>query len=163
MSPSEHLDDWEVSRFAELMKVLEGFNGTTTDGSMTGMRSQLEEATRKKQGCSLRSQQGPGNRFGGTWHQQKRPASHMKNCRREFHIASDIFFAMRKERPTTTHSYIANSLLNYGLRSSKLTELKWTMPEYTTDLLSCWTRRGGSKNQKKWGILIPPCIWWTIW
>lgn len=35
--------------------------------------------------------------------------------------------------------------------------------EYSTDLLGCWTRRGGSKNQKNWGLLIPPCIWRTIW
>ncbi|WMV29108.1 hypothetical protein MTR67_022493 [Solanum verrucosum] len=28
--------------------------------------------------------------------------------------------------------------------------IKWTMPEHTGDLLSCWTRRGGSKSQKRW-------------
>ncbi|WMV29123.1 hypothetical protein MTR67_022508 [Solanum verrucosum] len=44
-----------------------------------------------------------------------------------------------------------------------LTETKWSMPEHTADLLSCWIRRGGSKTQKKWWRIIPHCIWWTIW
>ncbi|KAG5585385.1 hypothetical protein H5410_045819, partial [Solanum commersonii] len=42
-------------------------------------------------------------------------------------------------------------------------EVKWTMPEHTADLLSCWIRRGGSKRQKTWWNLIPHCIWWTVW
>ncbi|WMV41199.1 hypothetical protein MTR67_034584 [Solanum verrucosum] len=37
------------------------------------------------------------------------------------------------------------------------------MPEHTSDLLSCWIRRGGNKTQKKWWRIIPHCIWWTIW
>lgn len=45
----------------------------------------------------------------------------------------------------------------------KLTDSNWTMPEHTSDLLSCWIRRGGSKTQKKWWRIIPACIWWTIW
>ncbi|WMV57703.1 hypothetical protein MTR67_051088, partial [Solanum verrucosum] len=42
-------------------------------------------------------------------------------------------------------------------------EVKWTMPEHTADLLSCWIRRGGSKRQKTWWNLIPHCIWWIVW
>ncbi|WMV44197.1 hypothetical protein MTR67_037582, partial [Solanum verrucosum] len=42
-------------------------------------------------------------------------------------------------------------------------EVKWTMPEHTVVLLSCWIRRGGSKRQKTWWNLIPHCIWWTVW
>ncbi|KAG5613947.1 hypothetical protein H5410_013771 [Solanum commersonii] len=44
-----------------------------------------------------------------------------------------------------------------------LASLNWCMPEYTTDLLSCWIRKGGSKSQKKWWSTVPACIWWNIW
>ncbi|KAG5577465.1 hypothetical protein H5410_057599 [Solanum commersonii] len=37
------------------------------------------------------------------------------------------------------------------------------MPEHTSDLLSCWIRRGGCKTQKRWWKLIPSCIWWSVW
>ncbi|KAG5620465.1 hypothetical protein H5410_005683 [Solanum commersonii] len=33
----------------------------------------------------------------------------------------------------------------------------------TANLFSCWSRRGGSKTQKKWWELIPSCIWWSVW
>ncbi|WMV23802.1 hypothetical protein MTR67_017187 [Solanum verrucosum] len=39
----------------------------------------------------------------------------------------------------------------------------WAMPEHTTDLLSCWMRRGGSKTQKRWWSIVPTCVWWAIW
>lgn len=42
-----------------------------------------------------------------------------------------------------------------------LSQSKWIMLEHTTDLLSCWIRRGGSKSHKKWLRIIPSCIWWT--
>ncbi|WMV52984.1 hypothetical protein MTR67_046369 [Solanum verrucosum] len=41
--------------------------------------------------------------------------------------------------------------------------MNWTMPEHTSDLLSCWIRRGGSKSQKRWWKLIPSCVWWRVW
>ncbi|KAG5574498.1 hypothetical protein H5410_054632 [Solanum commersonii] len=41
--------------------------------------------------------------------------------------------------------------------------MNWTMPEHTSDLLSCWISRGGSKSQKRWWKLIPSCVWWSIW
>lgn len=44
-----------------------------------------------------------------------------------------------------------------------LTGIRWTMSKHTTDLLSCWTRRGGSKSQKRWWKAVPSCIWWTVW
>ena len=37
------------------------------------------------------------------------------------------------------------------------------MPEHTSDLLSCWIRRGGSKTQNRWWRIIPSCIWWSVW
>uniref|UniRef100_A0A0V0HCA6 Putative ovule protein n=1 Tax=Solanum chacoense TaxID=4108 RepID=A0A0V0HCA6_SOLCH len=37
------------------------------------------------------------------------------------------------------------------------------MPEHTSDLLSCWIRREGSKTQKQWWRVIPSCIWRTVW
>ncbi|KAG5590841.1 hypothetical protein H5410_041355 [Solanum commersonii] len=39
----------------------------------------------------------------------------------------------------------------------------WIMPEHTSDLLSCWIKRGGSKSQKRWWRTVPACIWWIIW
>ncbi|WMV44216.1 hypothetical protein MTR67_037601 [Solanum verrucosum] len=44
-----------------------------------------------------------------------------------------------------------------------ITGYSWAMPEHTTDLLSCWIRRGGSKSQKRWWRLIPSCIWCSVW
>lgn len=44
-----------------------------------------------------------------------------------------------------------------------ISDTKWTMPEHTADLLSCWIRRGGSKRQKTWWSLIPHCIWLAVW
>ncbi|KAH0634712.1 hypothetical protein KY290_035831 [Solanum tuberosum] len=44
-----------------------------------------------------------------------------------------------------------------------ITGYSWAMPEHTSDLLSCWMRRGGSKSQKRWWRLIPSCIWWSVW
>jgi len=44
-----------------------------------------------------------------------------------------------------------------------ITSMNWTMPEHTSDLLSCWIRRGGSKSQKRWWKLIPSCVWWSVW
>ncbi|WMV08386.1 hypothetical protein MTR67_001771, partial [Solanum verrucosum] len=36
-----------------------------------------------------------------------------------------------------------------------ITGFSWTMLEHTSDLSSCWIRRGVSKIQKKWWKLIP--------
>ncbi|WMV24199.1 hypothetical protein MTR67_017584 [Solanum verrucosum] len=40
-----------------------------------------------------------------------------------------------------------------------ITSMNRTMPEHTSDLLSCWIRRGGSKSQKRWWKLISSCVW----
>ena len=44
-----------------------------------------------------------------------------------------------------------------------ITSMNWTTPEHTSDMLSCWIRRGGSKSQKRWWKLIPSCVWWSDW
>jgi len=44
-----------------------------------------------------------------------------------------------------------------------ITSMSWTMPEHTSDLLSCWISRGGSKSQKRWWRLIPSCMVGKKW
>nr|XP_009631336.1 uncharacterized protein LOC104121134 [Nicotiana tomentosiformis] len=41
--------------------------------------------------------------------------------------------------------------------------LKWSMPENTCDLLTCWNYNGGIVRQKKWWRLVHTCIWCTVW
>ncbi|KAG5620356.1 hypothetical protein H5410_005574 [Solanum commersonii] len=36
------------------------------------------------------------------------------------------------------------------------------MPTNTLDVLPSWSRRRGTKAQKKCWSVIPGCIWWTI-
>ena len=44
-----------------------------------------------------------------------------------------------------------------------ISNLNWTMPKHTSELLKSWVRRGGSKSQRRWWRLIPSCIWWSAW
>ena len=39
-----------------------------------------------------------------------------------------------------------------------ITNLNWTMPERTSNVLKSWVRRGGTKSQKRWWRLLPSCI-----
>ena len=39
-----------------------------------------------------------------------------------------------------------------------ISNLNWTMPERTSNVLKSWVRRGGTKSQKRWWRLLPSCI-----
>lgn len=84
---------------------------------------------------------------------------------RSFTLHAGASYAVRKERQAVISFFTVNSPLSYGpmVLGLSLTEIKWTMPEHASDLLSCWIGGGGSKSKKKWWRLIPSCIWWTIW
>ncbi|KAG5601266.1 hypothetical protein H5410_032636 [Solanum commersonii] len=70
---------------------------------------------------------------------------------------------MRKKRQTTTFFCICKVTVQLWSLFFNLTGVAWTMPEHTSDLLSCWIRREGNKTQKRWWRVIPSCIWWTVW
>ncbi|KAG5568861.1 hypothetical protein H5410_064121 [Solanum commersonii] len=70
--------------------------------------------------------------------------------------------ATRKVADTEIHGKISAGM-KHQQKLSALLEVKWTMPEHTTNLLSCWIKRGGNKRQKTWWNLIPHCIWWKVW
>ncbi|WMV45334.1 hypothetical protein MTR67_038719 [Solanum verrucosum] len=82
--------------------------------------------------------------------------------RRGIQICSKCYMC-RQKRETNSHLFL-HCTFTAQIWSMFLNflEVKWTMPEHTADLLSCWIRRGGSKRQKTWWNLIPHCIWWTV-
>lgn len=81
--------------------------------------------------------------------------------KRKFHIASRCFLCCEKrdKQPLFLHCKFTAQLQSLVFNKARM---KWLMPEHTADLLSCWTRRGDTKSQRKWWSIIPPCLWWTI-
>ncbi|KAG5583282.1 hypothetical protein H5410_053909 [Solanum commersonii] len=135
------LNDWEIGIVAELLHVLNGFNGLSAeedsiiwkhsrDGSLSVNKLYIKEV-----------KEHPGGKL-GPWKQIWRNKTEETN--------NHLFLNCR----------VTTQLWNLFLG---LTHTEWIMPEHTTDLLSCWISRGGRKSKKKWRSIIPSCIWWSIW
>lgn len=99
-----------------------------------------------------------------TWKVCKRAClTQEKLKKRGFEIISRCFFCKEKEETNShlfLHSRVTSQVWHMFLN---LIQISWVMPEHTTDLLTCWMRRGGSKKQKKWWSLVPSCLWWSAW
>ncbi|XP_055800457.1 uncharacterized protein LOC129869915 [Solanum dulcamara] len=175
-----NLNDWEVGRFVELLQMIDGFKGTTVeddtfkwkhdkDGKFSVSRIYGKEVSRM-----------PENKTGPWKHVWESMAATKVKCFAWFVIRKACLtheILQKKGLPIVSRCMLCsearetnNHLFLHCKVTSQLwtmflslTETKWSMPEHTTDLLSCWIRRGGSKTQKKWWRIIPHCIWWTIW
>ncbi|WMV23799.1 hypothetical protein MTR67_017184 [Solanum verrucosum] len=175
-----HLNDWEIGRVAELLHVLNGFNGLSAekdsiirkhsrDGSLSVNKLYIKEVNEY-----------PGGKLGPwkqiwrnkvptkvkcfSWLVARRACStHEKLKRRGFYIASWCSLCNETEETNNhlfLHCKVTTQLWNLFLGP---THTEWIMPEHTADLLSCWISRGGRKSKKKWWCIIPSCIWWCIW
>ncbi|WMV25673.1 hypothetical protein MTR67_019058 [Solanum verrucosum] len=174
------LNDWEIERVAKLLEEVGDFAGTNTDNDVVrwshSKNGIFTVGRAYKKECNSQS-----SRYQSSWKNIWRTAAPTKVicCTwlviRKACLTHEVLRKKRKiilpwcslcgkTRETNSHLFlhctftaeIWSMFLNY-------LEVKWTMPEHTTDLLSCWIRRGGSKRQKTWWNLIPHCIWWTVW
>lgn len=175
-----HLNVWEVGRVAEMLQVLDSFKGIVAeqdtirwkharDGKLT-VRRLCTKKVKELPGCST----GPWGQIWKnkipskincfTWLVVRRAClTHEKLQGRDFQIASWCSLCNEAEE-TNNHLFLhCNITAQRWALFLSTSHTLWTMPEHTSDLLSCWIRRGGSKSQKKWWNIIPPCIWWTIW
>lgn len=88
----------------------------------------------------------------------------MRLCRRGAStLHQGVVCANKPQRPTSTYSLYCKVTAQIWALFTSIANINWTMPEHTTDLLSCWIKRGSSKSQKRWWRSVPACIWWTIW
>ncbi|XP_015161001.1 uncharacterized protein [Solanum tuberosum] len=180
MKHRRHLNDWEVGRFVELLQMIDGFKGTTIEDDT--FRWKHDKDGKFSVGRIYRKEVSwmPENKIGPWKHVWKSMTPTNVKCFawlviRKACLTHEIL--QKKGLPIVSRCMLcsdARETNNYLFLHCKvtsqlwtmflsLTETKWSMAEHTTDLLSCWIRRGGSKTHKKWWRIIPHCIWWTIW
>ncbi|WMV10573.1 hypothetical protein MTR67_003958 [Solanum verrucosum] len=85
----------------------------------------------------------------------KKSMSNTRSSKEERQLVSGCFECNLTVETNNHHFLHWNLFLN-------ITSMNWTMQEHTSDLLSCWIRRGGSKSQKRLWKLILSCVWWNF-
>lgn len=150
-----------MSSFVDLIKVFEGFNGTSikpdmirwkhnSDGQFSVRRSYKKEA---EVGTQIRF--GPWKVWGSvaptkvkcfTWLVSRRACLMRFSKMWNFHIASRCILWC-ETRETNNHIFLyckfTAQLWSLFLELTKVKwVMKWVMPEHTIDLLSCWIWRG---------------------
>ncbi|WMV36518.1 hypothetical protein MTR67_036414 [Solanum verrucosum] len=174
------LNDWEIDGMVECLGLIGGFPGTTLEPDRLawghhkdGVFSVNRLYNWGLKRCAGRSI-GPWNTIWKsvapakvkcfTWLvARKKCLTHEAMQKRGINIVSRCLLckeALETNKHLFMHCKVTAQV--WALFTSIANEY-WTMPEHTSDLLSCWIKRGGSKSQKRWWRTVPACIWWIIW
>ncbi|KAG5600195.1 hypothetical protein H5410_031565 [Solanum commersonii] len=54
-------------------------------------------------------------------------------------------------------------ILNGADKHACILGASWVMPKSTMELLTSWKGIGSRGSKENWWMIIPACIWWTLW
>lgn len=154
------LNDWEIGRAAGLVQLLNDFKGTNLEDDSIRWRHNSDGKFSVSRLYRRKVQVLPG-RISGPWGKiwknnvpvkvrcftwlvaRRACLTHEKLQRRGFQIASWCSLC-NETNETNSHLFLHCKVTSQlWALFLDMTQTRWTMPEHTADLLSCWIRRGG--------------------
>nr|AAT40556.2 hypothetical protein SDM1_4t00019 [Solanum demissum] len=144
------LNDWEIDGMVECLGLIGGFPGTTLepDRLAWGHHKDGVFSVNRLYNWGLKRRAG---RSIGPWNTTWKSVAPVK-------VKCFTWLVARKK--CLTHEAMQKRHINIvWALFTRIANEYWTMPEHTSDLLSCWIKMGGSKSQKRWWRTVPACFW----
>jgi len=175
------LNDWEISRVAGLLQVLNPFPGVT-EGPDSPIWKLHNKGSFTVKSCYWNMNHNRRMRMEWPWKLiwkikiplkvscfswlviRKACLTHERLQRRGIQICSRCYMC-DKEAEINSHLFLhCKTAVNLWHMFLCILGVSWVMPETSLDMLKHWegmSRRRRSKED--WWKYIPACIWWTLW
>lgn len=174
------LNDWEVTRATEILKMLEGFAGLSeAKDSLTWKGGSSSKFTVNAAYNYLSSRGHPNYPWPWkkiwkikapfkvicfSWLLVRKACLTLEILQRRGIQTSSTCFLCQQEEETNEHLFlhcvITRQLWQLFIA---LAGIVWVMPKDTIGLICSWNSIRGRTCHKEWWKIVPACIWWTVW